>query len=62
MWLIEDENNEEIIDKQGILNTRHKYIEELYESRNRPSLLDIKKEPTFQNMENNFQFFWKKLN
>ena len=33
MWLIEDENIEEITDKQGILNTWQKYVEELYETR-----------------------------
>ena len=33
MWLIEDEDNEEITDKQGILNTWQKYVEELYETR-----------------------------
>ena len=27
MWLIEDKNNEEITDKQGILNTRQKYVQ-----------------------------------
>ena len=35
MWLIEDENNEEITDKQGILNTWQKCVEELYETRKR---------------------------
>ena len=44
MWLIEDENNEEIADKQGILNTWKKYVEELYETRNRPTILDIENE------------------
>ena len=29
MYLIEEENNEEITDKQGILNTWQKYVEEL---------------------------------
>ena len=28
MWLIEDENKEEITDKQGILNTWQKYVED----------------------------------
>ena len=44
MWLIEDENNEEITDKQGILNTWQKYVEELYETRNRQAILDIENE------------------
>ena len=44
MWLIEDENSEEITDKQGILNTWQKYVEELYETRNRPAILDIENE------------------
>ena len=43
-WLIEDKNNKEITDKQGILNTWQKYVEELYETRNRPTLLDIENE------------------
>ena len=42
MWLIEDENNEEITDKQGILNTWQKYVEKLYETRNRSTILDTK--------------------
>ena len=33
MWLIEDENNEEITDNQGILNIWQKYVEDLYETR-----------------------------
>ena len=33
MWLIENENNEEITDKQGILNTWQKYVEKLYDTR-----------------------------
>ena len=41
MWLIENENNEEITDKQGILNTWQKYVDGLYETRNWPALLDI---------------------
>ena len=41
MWLIEDKNNEEIADKQGILNTWQKYVEELHETRKRPTILDI---------------------
>ena len=41
IWQIEDENNEEITDKQGILNTWHKYVEELYETRKRPTILGI---------------------
>ena len=44
MWLIEDENNEEITDKQGILNTWQKYVAELYETRNRPIILGIENE------------------
>ena len=39
MWLIEDKNNEQITDKQGMLNTWQKYVEELYETRNRPVIL-----------------------
>ena len=34
MWLIEDKNNEEIKDKQGILNIWH-------DTRNRTDILDI---------------------
>ena len=41
MWLIEDENNEKITDKQGILNIWQKYVEELYETGKRPAILDI---------------------
>ena len=44
MWLIEVENNEEIKDKQGIFNTWQIYVEELYETRNRPTILDIENE------------------
>ena len=44
MWLIEDENNQEITYKQGTLNTWQKYVEELYERRNRPAILDIENE------------------
>ena len=44
MWLIEDKNDKEITDKQGILNTRQKYVEELHETRNRPTILDIENE------------------
>ena len=44
MWLTEDGNNEEITDKQGILNTWHKYVKELYATRNRPTNFDIENE------------------
>ena len=44
MWMIEDENNEEVTDKQGILNTWQKYVEELYETIKRPTILDIENE------------------
>ena len=44
MRLIEDENNEEITDKQGILNTWQKYVEELYESNNQLPISDIENE------------------
>ena len=44
MWLIEDKNNEEITDKQGILNTWQKYVEELYGTRNQPAIMDIENE------------------
>ena len=44
MWWIEDENNEEITVKQGILNTWQKYVEELYDTKNLPTALDIENE------------------
>ena len=62
MWLIEDENNEEISDKDGILNTWQKYVEKLYETRNRPTIFDIENETDIQKMKKNFQFLWNKLN
>ena len=62
MWLIEDKNNEEITEKQGILNTWQKYVEDLYETRNRSAILDIKNETDISEDEKDFQFLWKKLN
>ena len=44
MWLIEDENNEEITDKQEIQKILQKYVGELYETINRPVILDIENE------------------
>ena len=54
MWLIENENNEEITDKQGILNTWQKCVEELYKTRNRPDILDIGNETDISEDEKGF--------
>ena len=54
MWLIEDENNEELTDKQGILNTWQKYLEELYETRNQPTILEIENETDISEDEKAF--------
>ena len=64
MWLIGDEKNEEITDKQGILNTLQKYVEELQYMRQEIDQLSwIQKiKQTYQKMKKNFQFLWKKLN
>ena len=62
MWMIEDENNEEIQNKQEILNTWQKYVEELYDTRKRPTILDIENETDISEDEKDFQFLWKKLN
>ena len=61
MWLIEDENNEEITDKQGILNTWQKYVEELYETRNRQAVLDIKNETDISEDETGFPILMKEV-
>ena len=55
MCLIEDENNEEITNKQGILNTWQKYVEELYKTRNRPAILDTENEKDISEDEKGFQ-------
>ena len=39
MWLIEDQNTEEIIGEQGIFIRWKKYVEELYETCDRPGIL-----------------------
>ena len=44
--VIEDENSEEITGKQGTLNKWEKYVEELYATRNRPTIMDIENEIT----------------
>ncbi|KAJ4441157.1 hypothetical protein ANN_11008 [Periplaneta americana] len=51
MWLIEDEIGSEITDKQGILNTWTKYVEELYETGNRPDKLSLEDEATISKDE-----------
>ena len=59
MWVIEDENNEEITDKQGILNTWHKYVKELYATRNRLSW--IENETNISEDENRFPILMKEV-
>ncbi|KAJ4452081.1 hypothetical protein ANN_03597 [Periplaneta americana] len=54
MWLIEDDIGNEIIDKQGILNRWTKYVEELYETRNRPDDLAIEDEEAVSKYEKGF--------
>ena len=61
MWLIENENNEEITDKQGILNTRQKYVEELYETRKRPTILDIENETDISEDEKGLQILMEEV-
>ena len=54
IWLIEDENNEGITDKQGKLNTWQKYVEELYETRNQSAILDIENKRDISEDEKGF--------
>ena len=61
MWLVEDENNEEITDKQGILNTWQKYVEERYETRNRPAMLDLESETDISEDEKGFPILMEEV-
>ena len=61
MWLIKDENNEEITDEQGILNTWQKYVEELYETRKRPTVLDIENETDISVDEKEFPILMEEV-
>ena len=61
MWLIEDENNEKITDKQGILNTWHKYVQELYETRKRSTTLDIESETDISEEEKGFPILMEEV-
>ena len=61
MWLIEDENSEEITDKQGILNTWQKYVEELYDTRNRPTILDIENDSDISENEKGFPILMEEV-
>ena len=60
MWLIKEENNEEITDKQGILNTWQKYVEELYETRNRPTILDIENETNIRRWKGTSNYYGRR--
>ena len=61
MWLIEDENNEEITDKQGILNTWKKRVEQLYETTNRPDILHIENETYISGDEKEFPILMEQV-
>ena len=61
MWLIKNENDEEITDKQGILNTWQKYVEELYETRKRPTILDIENETDISEDEKGFPILMEEV-
>ena len=53
--------NEEITDKQGILNTWQKYVEELYETRNQPAILDIENEADISEDEKGFPILMEEV-
>ena len=57
----EFENNGEITDKQGILNTWQKCVEELYETRNRPATLDIGNETDISEDEKGFPILMEEV-
>ena len=59
-WL-RTENNEEITDKQGILNTWQKYVEELYETRKWPTILDIENETDISEDEKGFPILMEEV-
>ena len=61
MWLIEDGKNEEITDKQGILNTWKKYVEELDDTRNRPTILNIENETHTSEDEKGFPILMEEV-
>ena len=61
MSLIENRINEEITDKQGILNTWQKYVEGLYEKRNWPAILDIQNEIDTSEDEKGFPILMERV-
>ena len=61
MCLIEDEINEEITGKQRILNKWQKYVKELYETRNRPAILDIENEIHLSEYEKEFPIMMEEI-
>ena len=61
MLLIEDKNDEEITVTQGILNTWQKCVEQLYETRNRPTVLDIANEIDISEDEKGFPILMEEL-
>ena len=50
-----------ITDKQGILNTWQKYVEELYETKNRPTNLDIENETDISEDEKGFPILMEEV-
>ena len=61
MQLIEDENNENITGNQGVLNTWQKYVDDLYETRNRPAIVDIENEIDISEDEKGFSLLMEEV-